>query len=200
MKLINPLKHILIGIACFGFISVTQASVVINVGSAGYTASLSNNSPLPAGFSFALGSFGPLFNPTLGNASEWQSEFTTLGSDTWTAFDDFTFSGEVPDLNPPPFTTGAAAYIWGYNSQAAEAGSEWVLFTNPNWTWPASPVGPGVSVIWTLSDSGPTSAIIGSINNTANSFQTAAIPEPTTMALFAASLTAVMILRRRRHS
>jgi len=178
-------------------VSTAVASVSITAESSSYTAELSNGSALPEGFNFALGSFGA-FSPTTANLSSWQTNWTALATGTWTSFDDFNFSGILSDSNPAPFTVGGAAFVWGYDSQLATTGSEWILFSNPNWNWPVSPVGPGVPVTWSLANSGPTTVIVGTVDNGNSSFQTTAIPEPGTTCLLALAAGSGIFLRLRR--
>jgi autotransporter-associated beta strand protein len=116
-----------------------------------------NGNVLTTGFTFSLGSFGA-FTPAVGNQSQWQSNFTSLGSIAWD--DGFTQYSQTATVssNAAPFATTSQGYVWGYNSQTYTNGSEWLLLTNTAWTFPLSTT--LLPVTWDASDAG-TTAIVG---------------------------------------
>lgn len=150
-----------------------------------------DGSSIPTGgLTFQLGTFGS-FSPEVGNAASWSTNFNTTGiggsTASWTiaAADFGSFSGTA--LIGPDAPTGQQGYIWGYS--ALEVGAEWVLITNPNWIFPAHNPDPTAFPLnpWQTTDAG-TIAVWGNLNHVGvdaanRTFQTQAIPEPSTYAL-----------------
>jgi len=112
-----------------------------------------------AGFNFELGVFTGSFVPTSANTAQWAANWVPAQR---IAYDgpNQSFGGQftVAD-NPPPFTVGKPAYIWGF--QAGSSSSEWILFRKPAWTWPApNPMNP-IPLDWNAASA---TAIIGMID------------------------------------
>lgn len=64
--------------------------------------------------------------------------------------------------NVPPFSVGAAAYVWGF--QGSEKQGEWVLYRRSTWTWPApAAAGSPTTLLWS---SGATNVlpVVGTVN------------------------------------
>ena len=175
-------------------IEINYTSPAFEIGKTSTGALLTN------GFTFALGSFGN-FTPTADNLNLWNGNFTALGTTNWD--ETFTqFSGTVTlSSNAAPFATTTQAYIWGYNFDVVGSASQWVLLTNPNWTFPQS--SDLFPVSWGTSDIG-TSAIFGALAPSAGVganpyLQTlAAVPEPGTYAVLAGLAALGFAVWRRR--
>jgi hypothetical protein len=84
-------------------------------------------------YSFALGSFSAGFDAN--DISTWQSNWNPLavainggGWDTITR--EILFQGEINASNVANFPTGTQMYLWVYNTQTIQAGTEWALITD----------------------------------------------------------------------
>jgi hypothetical protein len=162
----------------------------------------STGADLDTGYVFALGTFAA-FTPTSLNTTDWATNFTSLGSVNWD--DVFTnYSGSADLLNNnAPFTVGAQGYVWGYNTQTITTGTEWILITNTNWTFPLSGSTPTVN--WDASDVG-TITVVGSVASSLGSIpylQTAsmmmaAVPEPSTYAVIFGLIAIAGVAYKRR--
>ncbi|MFA5263839.1 MAG: PEP-CTERM sorting domain-containing protein [Opitutaceae bacterium] len=144
----------------------------------------STGDPLTNGFTFELGSFS-VFTPTAGNLAQWHANFTVLGTTNWDeSFTQFSNTATLSS-NAAPFGTSTQSFIWGYNFDTPSSSTEWILFTNPSWIFPASAT--VLPVSWDISDAG-TIAIIGSLAGSLGAdpyLQTAAVtavPEPSAYA------------------
>lgn len=161
----------------------------------------STGSVLDAGYTFAVGSFES-FTPSTSNMTDWLINFTALGSVNWDeTFTNYSGSADLANNNAP-FTNGTQGYVWGYNTQTIAPGTEWILLTNTNWTYPISGSTPTVN--WDASDVG-TITILGFLAGSlgANPYlQTAnvtAVPEPSTYAFMAGlAMLGFVWFRRRR--
>ena len=115
--------------------------------------------PMSATFSFELGVFSGSFVPTASNAAQWATHWVPAQR---IAYNDPNkrYDGQFTVVsNTAPFTVGKPAYIWGFQTGARS--SEWILFRDPNWTWPApNPMNP-FGVDWNAATA---SAVIGSIH------------------------------------
>ncbi len=119
-------------------------------------------------FQFQLGAFNAGFVPTVGNISQWASNWVSADTGTYnpnpsaTSFDEnFTVTG-----NPAPFTIGGSAYVWGRSTGTTK--DEWILFRKSTWTWPApNPMDP-FAVSWDTATADQ--VILGSINSSGSPF------------------------------
>lgn len=156
---------------------------------------LGDGSPIPAGFTFQIGSFGD-FTPTIDNASDWASAFTTTGLEgtttTWAplaanpTFGQFDGAATITSAD----LTGQQGYIWGYDT--TDVGGQWILLTNDAWTFP-TPADPPLPVDgWITTNEGTQMVFGGAFNHAGlagagatadRMLQTQAIPEPSTYAL-----------------
>jgi len=121
----------------------------------------SNGAALDEGFVFFLGSFAPGFTPAAGNISQWAARWNTLEA---TAYNSTTRRfAESTDyaVNPAGFPTGTRGYIWGTNGRCGAG--EWILLTNPAWTFPAGSSGPGAPTL-TWSASQGSEVILGALD------------------------------------
>lgn len=167
-------------------------------------ATFSNGNIIQNGeFTFALGTFGAGFDASdpFTFADSWIDTGLVTSSIGWTnlgnaGFPAFGQSGGsnniVGTLVRPEGPVGDQAYIFGYTSLDVGTAPEWIVLTNPSWIFPTgTAVGspPSISGDW-RSAAGGTVMVYGSgFNHTSagapldRSFETQAIPEPSTYAL-----------------
>ena len=120
-----------------------------------------SNAPMSAAFNFELGVFKNNFVPTAANVAQWGTNWEPAQRVGYTATNKF-FQGRFTVVNnTAPFTVGKAAYVWGF--QTGAAASEWILLSDPDWTWPSSvsnPMNP-FGIDWNVATA---TALIGSLN------------------------------------
>ena len=121
--------------------------------------------PMNAAFNFELGVFSGSFVPTAANVAQWATNWVPAQRLTYNV-PNMRFDGQFTVVNnTAPFTVGKAAYVWGF--QTGVASSEWILFRNPDWTWPApNPMNP-FGMDWNAATA---TALIGSINSDGSPF------------------------------
>lgn len=125
---------------------------------AGKTNLDSSGAAMNAGFRFELGVFDGGFVPNAGNLAEWASHWQPVQRVSYNPSTSrfaavFTVSG-----NPPPFISGATAYVWGF--RGSPSSSEWILFRHGDWEWPVpNPLSP-FPLEWNASAATP---VIGEI-------------------------------------
>lgn len=205
-------------------------AVLLASGPAGMTATIewgiefsdatySDGSPVLDDFVFQIGTFSPAFTPTNENLSDWESHFLVSGienhSASWINLENDLFPTFGERIQSSVFRAGGdvqegdSVFLWGYNSLNIAGSSEWILLTNSNWQFPApTPSGtePGSLVRFNGIDSG-TEMIFGNSFNLAGNadlfdrvWQTQAVPEPATYAIFVGLGVAGLALRRRLKS
>lgn len=127
---------------------------------AGNTNLTSAGGPMSAGFSFELGVFNGSFVPTAANVAQWAANWVPAQRVAYNGPNQ-RFDGQFTvEDNTPPFTVGKAAYIWGF--QGGASSSEWILFRNSAWTWPAPAFPPSpFGLDWNAATA---TAIVGSID------------------------------------
>ena len=125
-----------------------------------------NGMPMGGGFNFELGAFKSGFAPTLANRSQWAANWVAKQRVPYAvATGDFGSLCLVED-NISPFSIGAAAWVWGF--QGGVGSSEWILYRQSTWTWPApDPMNPN-PIFWNTANA---SALIGQINTTGDQGQ-----------------------------
>lgn len=118
-----------------------------------------SDAAMGAAFNFELGVFNGNFVPTASNVAQWAANWVPAQRIAYNV-PNKRFDGQFTVVNNnAPFTVGKAAYIWGFQTGAAS--SEWILFRNPDWTWPApNPMDP-FGIDWNAATA---TALIGSIN------------------------------------
>ncbi len=209
-------------------ISLLYAEIDVRFGSTLGAENLqSGGAPIDTSFTFELGAFDGSFIPTAANTDQWLDNWVAapnsasnpsggssvpytqvpIGPVTSNSFDGTTRL----DGNPPNFTSTDRAYIWGYDDRGEGDGGgvgEWILLTNPGWTYPNDP-GAGVNFgsDFQVSDGG-TSTVLGSVNPAWSGLDddphmvTASVlipaPEPSATVLLFAGVGLLTVRRRRR--
>lgn len=113
---------------------------------------------MSGGFSFELGVFQGDFVPCAANRDQWAANWVPAQRVAYHATDQRFTGGFTVTANPPPFTVGKAAYVWGFIGGTAS--SEWILFRAPDWTWPQpDPLNP-VPLFWNAADATPVAGTI----------------------------------------
>lgn len=198
MKKICLASLLILGLTRLSAVEISFSSTAFEVGKT------SGGTDLTTGFTFAIGSFGS-FTPTAQNTASWVANFTTIATNGSIAWDEgFThFDGTATlSSNAGAFATTNHAYIWGYNTTTITNGvTEWVLFTNNTWLFPAS--SSPDPTIWTTDDVG-TTAVLGTLNSAGSNIYiqtaavTSAVPEPATYAAIFGALAVGLVAYRRR--
>lgn len=116
---------------------------------------------MDASFRFELGVFAGGFVPTSANTSQWAANWVSAQRSVYNEPDRFYNSEYLVTSNVAPFTSGTAAYVWGFGGTK---GDEWILFRATNWSWPTADTSPNpLAVTWNASAA--TQVIVGSINS-----------------------------------
>ena len=205
------------------------------IDSRGDDITLGDGSFTDGGFAFELGTFAAGFEPTAANTSDWVANwrvfdavvaadedpmdaFFALDATTsaFSAVDDVTFdgfslSGDSSVSSGADFTEGEQGYVFVRNSNDTTAGSEWLLYTNEEWTFPfvAEESHAPLLVEWLIE--GSDEAVFGAVNDTIvgagerSSIETnflaqtfTFVPEPSSLSLLL--LGGLLTLRRERKS
>lgn len=162
-----------------------------------------------AEFTVQLGFFDGLI-PDMSNVDQWKSSWrvfdqasfnSAIGYFTGSAnLDDTTRTSDSSFADPLTiFPSSTQAHIWISNGgEADDPGTEWAVFTNPNWTFPDS--GEHDQVEWRVSDP-DTTAVFGAVvsDSGPTTIQAATfpvVPEPGTVTLLFLGLG--FFLRRQR--
>jgi len=159
-------------------------------------------------FVFSLGTFDSGFTPTSTNLSQWTSHWNNIadggyGNDTGdsgianTGFFAVEYVGTYAGSGA---STGQQAYIWGYNP----AKTEMILLSNNTaWILPDPTTLPPINWLRSTYDAG-TYAVLGTLNPTSGGvepyLETAAVPEPSTLAVLAIGAISVFGVWRMRTS
>jgi hypothetical protein len=215
----------------------TQASTVF--WGSNFNDNLYNSSgqQLDSTYNFEIGTFGS-FVPTYQNVDQWAAnwhmiDYANNTDGNWDSSNQF-FAGTVsfatdgtshshsdpstgiPQFNSSDvFTQGNTVYLWVFNSQTIDPGSQWALVTevgntgplnNDPWVVP-NPADTSGSYNWSLNDA--STSVIGGVNNLQGpgtysatpgvfSLQTAVVPEPGSALLLLAAAATHLIRRARR--
>lgn len=182
-----------------------------------------SNQVLTSSFIFELGSFGA-FTPTTSNLDQWQANWKVfdraVDGDGWNAGNSFFTSSAVFQEDgtssfggPSIFSAGETMYLWVFNSQVFDFGSQWALVRDasagvgsPAWLLPSSdPMNP-TPVEWDVIEAD--SVVVGAVNGITGGgeiyveadpgfvLQLAAVPEPGTPVLLLLGFS--WLARRRR--
>ncbi len=145
---------------------VAQESIIWN-SEANAVNLTSGGAPMDGSFRFEIGVFADGFTPTPANMAEWSQNWHAAQR---VAYDPISkrFSGSItPDHNDSPFTSGKAAYVWGFSGNSSSG--EWILFRSSAWVWPEvlSIPGPPLFSDWFAKDATP---VVGQINASGSPF------------------------------
>ena len=224
----NRCLALFLGVAGVGF-TLTYANIDINFSSKlDAVNQQSDMTPMDTSFTFELGTFDTsIFTPDASNTNLWMSNWTAVPGSSTAEYtqaplpsviapntgESSQFSGSVTlTSNGGAFTTSAQGFIWGFDDRGTSGTGEWVLITNPTWTYPlvtgSDPQFPGVD--WSVTDPG-TIALFGSVNPDfpdgissgdpahimSASVILAPVPEPSTSLLLCGGIGALLLRRRR---
>ena len=106
-----------------------------------------------------LGSFSGSFTPTSGNTAAWAASWRAASRSVFQPATSYFAGSYFYDANGAPFLAGVRAYIWLFNPNAPQG--EWMLLTNPAWTWPAGSAFDPFITTWASSDA--THAVVGQL-------------------------------------
>lgn len=147
--------------------AVSQAAYTINFGSDVYGDLVdSNGSKLDNSYHFELGAFAPGFVPSAANINLWLDNWYVFARASYNpTFSHFTLSVQMTDngLSDNPWLTPGApsfelkeAYLWIFNNNTTNPGSEWLVTRATNWTFPAAGACCGGQPLeWSVSDLKP---------------------------------------------
>ena len=190
-------------VALLACAAVTQAGTTIGFGSSvGATNLTSSGALVDDSFVFQLGTFEGDFIPTPENTDQWLQQWREASDLEGTPLvgntapyqtkelgglfppgmraNSFTSSVTV-DHNSPPFDLGGQLYIWGYNRRSLPGAAEWILISDPSWTWPD---GSNHLPATSYSVSGASIAVVGEIGGDGFEMMTAAVTVPGSSADF----------------
>jgi hypothetical protein len=200
----SSMKKIICVPVALGIMCSSAMALQVNWSMSQAAATYSDGAIIPTGgLTFAIGTFTAGFDPgsaapedvvpnwidagLAGNTSPWNN----LANATFPAFGRIG-TGTAATVVRPDGPVGLQGYIFGFSSLDLGTVPEWILLTNPAWTFPAgTPAGevalPGAE--WSAINPG-TQMLVGNSFNLADggaaldrAFQTQAIPEPSTYAL-----------------
>lgn len=151
-------RAFLLGSLCLSLNSVASARA-LDWGGSVFSTNLKSDltTPLDANFVFYLGVFED-FTPTAENTADWSSHWTTIDAVNYNpTYGVFNARHEVASSDP----VGQQGYIWGVRRTREDM--EWILITDPSWTWPANDDF-GSKINWMVGSA--TEAVLGFINGT----------------------------------
>lgn len=120
---------------------------------------------MDAGFEFQLGVFTGAFVPTVSNQGEWASRWVPAQTSAYNPASKSFGGNFAVSGNAAPFTVGKKAYVWG--RKTTSTASEWILFSETGWTWPAPDSMNPFPIEWNASAA---VAIIGQIDPSVGNF------------------------------
>lgn len=180
----------------------------------------STGAAMDSSFTFEIGFFANSFIPTMENISEWEENWRTFDSSTYTGNDGWVTG--TAEMNADGTSSSLAAdvgvnfsemeaYVWVYNVTSTGFQAEWFLARNESWVFPTASGDDECCddriVQWSLDDLGTgDTPVIGAHGEVTgggvasqpgvHTIQTYAIPEPGSLWLMTLSLCACF--RRRR--
>ncbi len=120
--------------------------------------------PLDDSFRFELGAFVDGFTPTAANTADWAAHWRVAQRTAYNSETQLFAASHVVETNASPFGMTEQGYIWGLSINHP---AEWVLLTNPEWTWPmAGGANPPES--WTVRSS--TISVVGTVDRSGEPF------------------------------
>ena len=195
-------------LAALGMFPVMGHAATINFGSqVPSTGKYSNGTDwlVDGSFDFEVGVFSTGFTPTSLNVSQWLANWSlanmvATGTTTWIDDGgDTSFSGNGDyTTNAGAWAIGSNVYLWGFNSRVNGA-NEWILLQNSS-SWVTINSGTISPQVFVTFDSG-TSTVVGSVNGTEDSFQSASVnvvPEPSTWMFVIFGSTLALLHRYRQ--
>lgn len=131
---------------------------------------------MTSGFSFELGVFSGGFVPSALNTADWHAHWVPAQRLSYDATAQRFNQQYSVSSNIAPFSKDTDAYVWGF--QGGVAASEWLLFRNETWSWPA-PVGSPPSPTGLYWNAAEASAVLGTVNAAGSPFlmQSAAVTD-----------------------
>jgi hypothetical protein len=129
-------------------------------------------------FRMTLGVFAAGFEPTPGNTAQWPAHWHELGT---AEFDpaERRFAGMIETPAPLPEGVAPQVHIWARNHDNPVPGTEWLLFTRPDWQWPVATTNHLARPVITWVADGHSAAVVGSVGLDGAALATAAVgPAP----------------------
>lgn len=117
----------------------------------------STGQPWDEGWTAELGSFTGSFTPAATNTAAWAASWRAASRSLYQPATRYFGGSYSYETNPAPFPAGGQAYLWLFHSGAPQG--QWILLTDPSWTWPAGAPGNFFPVNWASSEA--TRAIVG---------------------------------------
>lgn len=219
------LRSISTAILCFAALVLSTPAQTVNTNQLNWGSqeeSLivdSNGNRLPVdNFTFDLGSFIEGFTPDETNVSQWASNWRSFNqaiysfvgeergvfASEYTMYDSGNFDNEGGSSYGDFETLGISrnAYIWVYNSQTPEPGTEWFLARSADWVFPmladiccdnSNPIewsmgdlwDTGVVPVWGGQNGEQGSGVVNNFQNGADLQTYTFIPEPSSVLLIA---------------
>lgn len=136
----------------------------------------SAGAPMDGGFEFQVGAFKDSFEPTASNAVQWAAKWVMAETSAYNATTGLFDAQLELASNAAPFDVTGKAWIWGIRTTAT--GSEWILFRNTTWKWPAAGTGgppSPPSIFWNVDDANE--VVLGAVHKGGSPFlmQSAAV-------------------------
>lgn len=107
-----------------------------------------------------LGSFQNGFMPTAANTADWAGKWRAASRSVYSVGSRYFGGTFVYESNPTDFPTGRRAYLWIFSPMAPQG--EWLLLTNPAWSWPQGSPFDFFPVNWASSQA--TEAVVGQLS------------------------------------
>lgn len=154
----SPLRHFwpLLALAAVGHSRATQ----VDWNGLPFSVNLtSSGQPWDDTWVAELGSFTGSFTPSAANTATWAASWRAASRSVYQPTTSYFAGSYSYNSNTAPFLTGTRAFLWLFNPNAPQG--EWILLTNPAWTWPAgSPFDP-FTTTWASSDA--SEAVVGQL-------------------------------------
>ena len=106
-----------------------------------------------------LGSFTGAFAPSAANTTAWAAAWRAASRSVYQPGTGYFAGSYSYNTNTAPFLTGTRAHLWLFNPQAPQG--EWILLTNPAWTWPAGSAFDPFTTTWASFDA--TQTVVGQL-------------------------------------